>query len=412
MTKRKPKARADRRVALAFPNTMVIAGSLLHGILDYAHSRGGWRFTQMPEQISPSAAWLQNWSGDGAFAVLITAEEIRLARRLPFPVVNLVGYLYDETLPAVTLDQRATGRLQARHLLERHFRRLAYYGTRDLWYSRERRAGFCEAASAAGVTPVCRMVPSGIRSRYTLTDQQAELVQWLRPMRPPFGVAASTDRRACMVMEACAVLGLRIPEDVAVIGVDNDPTVAPFSDPPLSSVARNDSELGRRAAELLDILMDGREPAGRRVLIPPGNVVARRSTETLAVEEPVLTGLVGEIREHLAEPFGVEFIVGRTRMSRRQVERLFRRGLGCPPYALINRLRVERACRLLETERGLPLTRVAEACGFTSLRHFRIVFQRTTGHSPAVHRKAAAEIWGRSSQSGSQESNDHRSHLS
>jgi LacI family transcriptional regulator len=344
----------------------------------------------MPEQLSPSAAWLRNWRGDGAFAALVTPGEVRMARGLPFPVVNLVGYLFDETLPAVTLDHRAIGRLQAGHLLERRFRRLAYYGTRDLWYSRERRAGFCEAAAAAGASPACRMVPSGIRSRRRWTDQQAELARWLRPMRPPFGVAASTDLRACMVIEACAALGLRVPEDVAVIGVDNAPTVAPFSTPPLSSVARNDSELGRRAAALLDTLMDGREPAGRRLLIPPGGVAARRSTETLAVEDPALTALIGEIREHLAEPFGVEFIVGRMRVSRRQVERLFSRELGCSPYALINRLRVERACRLLETERRLSLTRVAGACGFTDLRRFRVVFQRATGRPPAAHRKPAA----------------------
>lgn len=388
MTKKHPMS-ATRRIALAFPNTMVIAGNMMNGILAYARARAGWVFTRMPEQIHPSTAWLRRWRGEGAIAALATEDEARMARRLPFPVVNLVGYLDDSALPTVSLDNREIGRLQAEHLLERCFRRLVYYGVSDLWYSRERLAGFEAAARANGVRVESWLVPSGIRMRDRWTNQQTALAQRLKRLKPPFAVAASTDLRASMVLEACARSGFRVPEDVAVIGMDNDPTVAPFSSPPLSSIARNDRELGYQAARLLDALMSGRDPKTRRILIAPEGVVARRSTETLAVDAPELTRLICEIREHLAQPFGVEFLLSRSRLSRRQLERLFQDSLGCSPYALINRLRVERADHLLTTRPDDSLTEIAAACGFPDLRRFRLTFQRLNGFPPAAFRRQA-----------------------
>jgi LacI family transcriptional regulator len=376
-----------RRIALAFPNTLVIAGNILHGIHAFARTRPGWIFTRMPEQINPSATWLRYWKGDGALTAFASEEEARLARHLPFPVVNLVSYIQGRKLPSVTLDNREIGRLQASHLLERRFQRLVYYGVGDLWYSRERWAGFQATARSAGAQVVRWLVPSGTHLPERWTDQQAELARRLQRIVTPFAVAASTDLRACMVMEACVTLGLRIPEDVAVIGMDNDPTVAPFTVPPLTSVERNDHELGYRAAGLLNDLIEGQEQKAPHVMIQPAGIVERRSTETLAVDDPALDQIIRAIRDNIATPFGVEFLLARTTMSRRKLESLLHQHLGCPPYALINRLRVEHASRLLTADVSQNLSSIAAASGFTDLRHFRIVFQRQTGLSPAAFRK-------------------------
>jgi LacI family transcriptional regulator len=376
-----------RRIALAFPNTLVIAGNILHGIHAFARTRPGWTFTRMPEQINPSATWLRHWKGDGALTAFASVEEARLACRLPYPVVNLVSYIRRRELPSVTLDNREIGRLQAAHLLDRRFQRLVYYGVCDLWYSRERWAGFQAAARSAGTQVVRWLVPSGTRLPERWTDQQAELARRLQRIVTPFAVATSTDLRACMVMEACVTLGLRIPEDVAVIGMDNDPTVAPFTVPPLTSVERNDRELGYRAAGLLNDLIEGQEQKAPHVMVQPAGIVERRSTETLAVDDPTLDQLICAIRDNLSTPFGVEFLLARTTMSRRKLESLLHQHLGCPPYALINRLRVEHASRLLTADASQTLSSIATACGFTDLRHFRIVFQRQTGLSPAAFRK-------------------------
>ena len=376
-----------RRIALAFPSVMAAADSLMHGILDYARKRGGWSFTRLPEQIDPTASWLKDWRGDGAFAVVTTPKDASMLHALHFPVVNLMGYITTLEIPTATLDHHAIGRLQAEHLLERRFQRLAYYGTSDLWFSRERLAGFREVTDLAKVKVHPWMVSSGLQARPRLTDQQAELARWLRQMKPPFGVAASSDLRACMVLDACAALGLRVPEDVAVIGVDNEPTVAPFANPPLSSVARNDRELGFLGAQLLDDLIEGRTPKELCVQIPPVGVVARRSTETLGVDSPEVHQLIQDIRDHISEPFGVEFLMTKAASSRRQIERLFIQETGYPPYTLINRLRIEHACRLLSKPEKRSLTSVATECGFTELRRFSIVFKHHTGLTPKAFRE-------------------------
>ncbi len=380
----------SRRIALAFPHTLVFAERLVQGILDYARERGGWSFTRVPERLDSSIAWLRHWHGDGAFVMVATAADARIARSLRIPVVNLVGYVRDRRIPTVTLDHRAVGRMAAVHLLERRFRRLAYYGTSDLWYSRERLAGFREAARDAAVPAAALLVPSGIDARRRWSDQQAGLVRWLRTQTPPLGVAASTDLRACMVLDACARLGWKVPGHVAVIGVDDDPTVAPFGIPPLSSVARNDRLLGRRAAELLDRLMTSpARTVAPAILVPPEGVAARRSTDTLAVDDPEVAVMVAHVRDHIAEPFGVERLLALSRLSRRRLELRFRRAAGCSPYMLINRLRVEQARRLLAAPGRRTLTSVARACGFGSLRRFRLVFRRLAGVSPAAYRREA-----------------------
>lgn len=378
-----------RRIALAFPNALVASGNLMHGILDYARARGGWSFTRLPEQLNPTAAWLIEWRGDGAFAVVTTPKDAVMLRALSFPVVNVMGFISQQDLPTATLDHHAVGRLQAEHLIERRFRRLAYYGASDLWFSQERLAGFREAAAAANVQVAPWLVNSGIQKRLRWSDQQTELTRWLRQIPPPFGVAASNDMRAGMVLEACDALGLRVPEEVAVIGVDNDLTVAPFSNPPLTSVARNDRELGVLAARLLDDLVEGRTPVSPCVLIPPAGVVCRRSTETLAVESPELYTLIQAIRTHIAEPFGVEFLTAKAHSSRRQLERLILLETGHTPHALINLLRIEHACALLSKPDMRSLTAVAAACGFTDLRRFSLVFKQQTGLAAKAFRLQA-----------------------
>jgi LacI family transcriptional regulator len=382
------KRRQIKRIGLAFPLGIAFMERLLQGILDYAREHGGWVFTRMPERLNPSIDWLAHWQGDGAFAVITTAADAKVARTLRMPVVNLTAYLAEPGVPTVMVDHEAAGRLAAQHLIERRFQRFGYYGTRGISYSELRRGGFAAAVAKASGRCSVLEVPATLSVRQRWNRQEEELARWLRTLQPPVGVMASTDLRASMIADACARLGLRVPEDVAVIGVDNDPVVCEFGHPPLSSVSRNDAEVGRRAAALLDRLMRGALPPKQPLLIAPDGVVARRSTQTLAIEDPHVAAAVRHIREHLHEPFGVERILGLSPVSRRRLEHRFRRSLGCTPYAFITRLRVERAKELLAGPEKRTLTEISTACGFSEPRRFRLVFQRQTGATPAHYRKA------------------------
>ncbi len=381
------KSHPPKRVAFAFPFGRAFVEDLVHAIHAHARACEPWVFTRFPERLSPSLDWLKAWDGDGAFVLLSTHEDARLARALPFPVVNLTAYFPDPGVPTVTMDHAAIGRLAARHLLERRFRHFGFYGSGELWFSQLRRQGFVETVRQHGAPCAVLEANSNIASGRTWMRQQLKLEQWLRALRSPVGIMASTDLRANMLLETCRSIGRRVPDEVAVIGVDNDPVICGYAQPPLSSVARDDRRAGELAAGLLADLMAGRRVRSGPVFVAPAEVVARQSTETMAVDDPVLAGLVQHVRDHVGEQFGVERLLAITHGSRRSLETRFQRQLGLPPGAFITGLRLKHAEKTLAANPRLPLSQVAAACGFSDLRHFRMVFRRRNGCSPAEHRR-------------------------
>lgn len=383
----KTRRKRVKHIALALPLDVVFVERLLPGILEFARNQGGWVFTQIPERLTPSFEWLRNWDGDGAFVLIGNQADVKVARSLAIPIVNVGGYVRDERIPTVTLDQQMVGRLAAEHLLARRFHRFGYYGVRGLWYSEQRRIGFESAVQGAGY--VCSSIGGTTlaRSARDLRREAGGLTRWLRSLQPPIGIMASWDLRAQMLREACRTIGLRVPEDVAIVGVDNDPIACEFGIPQLSSVSRNDWELGWQAANLLSQLLEGKRFPKLPILIPPDRVVARRSTDILAIEDPEIAAVVQQIRDHLNEVFGVERMLQLCPLSRRQLEQRFRRSVGTSPYVFLNELRVEKAKVLLAEPRKQTLSRIASQCGFSELRRFRAVFRRLTELSPAEYRR-------------------------
>lgn len=387
MARRAPSAPAHRRVALAFPPGVAFLERLTRGIIDHAAATGGWSFARMPEQFGASLNWLRHWSGDGAMAIITTAADARVARRLPFPVVNLAAYLRLPDIATVMVDHAATGRLAAEHLLARRFVRFGYYGVRGPWFNELRRDAFAGTLAAAGHR--CAVFEADLSATSTLSRHEAELERWLAALTPPVAVLACTDQRAAMLLDACARRRLRVPEDVAVMGVDDDPVIGAFTRPTLTSVARNDLLVGRSAAELLDRLMAGAPAPAAPLLVPPDGVVERRSTAITAIDHPQLATAVADVEAHLDEPFGVERILAHVPLARRRVEALFQTHLGCTPYQFIARARVQRAQQLLARPGRSNLTTIARACGFNDLRHFRLLFTRVAGVSPRAWRMKA-----------------------
>jgi LacI family transcriptional regulator len=383
---------ARKRVAFAFPSVFAYLERVSRGIMDYARQHCDWSFTRVPEMLNPAVDWLRHWPGNGAFILVINETDARLARALCFPVVNLAGRLADPGLPTVTVDYAATGRLAAAHLLERHFQRFGFCGTRDQWFSEQRREAFSEQVRRAGHRVAVLEFDDLFSSTSHWTNQEEMLDRWLRRFRPPFAIFACSDLRAIMVNDACQRLGLRVPQDVALIGVDNDQVACELCEPPLSSVARNNWQVGWEAAALLDRLMRADSPALPPPLrVPPEGVVARRSTDTLAVEDAHMAELTSYVRLHLQEPFGVERLVERSKMSRRLLETRFKECLGRSPHTFITEERVELARKLLAAPEKQTLTEIAAACGFSELRRFRSAFQSVAGVSPTEFRRGVTQ---------------------
>jgi LacI family transcriptional regulator len=224
---------------------------------------------------------------------------------------------------------------------------------------------------------------------------QAELAAWLASLPKPVGIMACDDVRARHVLEACRSLGLRVPHDVAVIGVDDDEFVCELSDPPLSSVAQAARKIGHEAARLLDLLMRPertQEHGGRavpaRFVVPPIGVVARRSTDTLAVEDPAVARVIRTIRERAFGPLAIADLVAESGLSRWQVEERFRQLVGRSIRDDILEVRLAEARRLVTTT-DLPLKTIAPRAGFRSIAYMTTVFRRHFGTTPAALRAAA-----------------------
>lgn len=386
--------RAVRHVALAYPIAVPWMALFVRGVTDYAERHGGWSFTASPPSLSSAAEEalslrsLKGWPGDGVIAAVITATDARFARRLGIPVVNMAATLETTGLPRVMPDHYRMGWLAADHLLERGLRRLAFFGIEGIWFSQQRLLGFTNRAKKSGVACDVLELPRGDDARGTWQQRLAPLTRWLETLRPPVGLLALQDYRARRVVDECQRLGLDVPHDVAVIGMDNDPIVCEFCRPTLSSVSRNPWRCGYETASLLDRLMDGKPPPPRDTLVPPDGVVARQSTDTVAVDDSHVAAAVHFIHDHLTEPFGVDGVVRATSISRRQLEIRFRRVIGSTLHDYICRQRCDRAKDLLTAKDRVKFGNIARACGFSSLERMRLVFQRLTGSTPQQFRMA------------------------
>ncbi len=380
-----------RHIALAFPVGLAHLHPVVQGIADYARSHGPWLFTTSPEAVTMPLQSLAGWQGNGIIAVLLNSADREAAKRLDVPVVTFSGAMKNPGVPRVMVNNKAVGRLAADHLLACGFSRFAYYGLRQAIYARDRGNGFLERLAERGVNKSrdcsIRMSPSSLSPNRPWQDEMGQLLAWVSQLQTPVGLFAAHDQRARMVVDACRQAGLRVPEDVAVLGVDNDQVACEFSEPPISSIACDWYRVGYESARLLDDLMAGREPPAEDQLIDPKAVVRRRSTDVQIIDHPAVARAAAYVREHLRENFGVEAMLRETRITRRSLELNFKRALGCTPHQYICRARVEYAKQLLVRPQRMKLTNIARQCGFHDLRRFRMVFRRLEGMSPVEFRR-------------------------
>jgi LacI family transcriptional regulator len=387
-------SKQPKRVALAFPASVPWMAICVQGIAEYAAEHGGWTLLTSPPTLSGAEEQaltvkaLGDWPGHGVIASVGTAAEARAARRLRIPVVNLAGSLKDCGLPRVMVDQEAVGRLAAEHLLSRGLRRLAFYGLRGLWYSQQRKEAFVERAQEASVECDVLEGTIAVHAEASWSRRTAPLVNWLKTLCPPVGIFAVHDYRSRVLLDACYQVGLRVPHDVALIGVDNDTTVCEFCQPTLSTILRSARQVGYRAAELLDRLMAGKAAPKLDILVPPDGVVMRRSTDTVVADNPHVCEAIQLMHDHLGECITVQHIVEHAAISRRLLEKLFRQHLGCTPKEYLGRMRVERAKQLLAGTRKWKVRDVVEACGFGDSRAFRRSFASAEGMTPLEYRRS------------------------
>lgn len=381
-----------RHVAVIVDAARPYYRQLLAGVATFVKETGNWSLyiEEDPLQRMPE---LHTWRGHGILANFDDRRVARAVTGLNVPVVGIGGGYgwYDPAsgIPYFVSDNEAIARMAADHLLERGFRHLAFCGfprTRINRWSEERARAFQQRAREAGCP--CSVYTGRRETARHWMQLQRELMAWLRTLQTPVGILACNDIRARHVLEACRTLPIRVPEDVALLGVDNDEMICELTDPPLSSVEQGTRRIGYQAAAMLDRLMTGGKAPKLRFLVEPERVVTRRSTDTLAIEDAEVAAAVHFIHANAFDDIGLADVVAIAGMSRSNIARRFKAVMGRSIREEIELVRLERARQLLATT-DLPIKQVAILAGFRYLPYLSRRFRQVLGQTPAQFRQHA-----------------------
>jgi LacI family transcriptional regulator len=373
-------------VALLVETSNAFSRELLYGVRDWMQAHGSWAI-HLSEQGRGSQPpnWLANWRGDGIIARIENETIASAVRACGLPTVNVSASGLAPEFPSVTSDSAAITQQAATHLLERGLRHFGYCGDARFTWSQSHGENLVTALRERGHT--CHIFPSTSGDAADWRKEQAKLARWLKSLPKPVGVMTCFDIRGQEVLDVCRAIGLRVPEDVAVIGQHNDELLCELCDPPLTSVIPNARRVGCEAADLLDRLMRGRAVTRKRIEIPPIGIATRQSTDLVAVDDERLAQAMRFIREHAHEVISVEDIARAAGISRSLLERKFREAFGRSPWDHVTQLRLRKAEQLL-TQTGLSIAEIAERSGFGTPEYFSAAFRKLTGSSPRSARNS------------------------
>jgi len=376
-----------RRIALLMGQDISFCRDVIRGIREYAVGRRDWVLQDGPPETSVIQAF-RRWKPHGIIAQLLTSDLARQVLRLRKPVIDTSCTIPGLTVPIVDVDHKAVGRLGAEHFLERGYRHFGFFGSEWAHYSRLREASFRLRLAEAGYTL------SSCYAEYLLRlpalagwkESTRRVQHWLRTLPKPVGILASNDIPARDLADACLQLGLRVPDEVALLGVDNDDLECGLTSPPLSSIATPGRRIGHEAARLLDALMTGKSIPREPVFLPPVGIVTRQSTDTLAVHDPAVVAALDFIRRHVDDDIGVADVADAAVLGRRTLEHRFRRLLGHTVLDEMRRMRIQRAEQLLsDTDLAMPV--IARRSGFSTPQRMAVVFRQSTGLTPSEYRR-------------------------
>jgi LacI family transcriptional regulator len=374
-------------IGLVLMHNFAYYRNVLRGIRRYAEAKPNWLFTSIaPEQPSPRTR--SDVRPNGLIASVATKRLARALGSWRRPVVNVSSVFGGLPFPRVGVDDARVGQLAADHFLQRGLRNFGFVGSADYLLSTERGSAFTAAVRAAGYEAASYQARMhlGYDARGQRWDLEPAGQAWLQDLPKPVGVFVPTDLWGVQVAEACRRASLRVPEDVAILGVGDDDLYCELTRPRLSSIVLPSEQIGFQAAALLDRLLGGDRAPRDPVLLSPPGVATRRSTEVLAIDDQEVVAAVRFIREHAHLPLRVADIVEHVPIARRTLERRCRAALGWGLGEEIRRTHLERAKRLL-AETDLPMKVLAVQAGYSDFRQLDVAFRQEMGTTPTEYRQ-------------------------
>lgn len=357
--------------------------NLVKGILAYAETVVPWHVWVRPGDMNVFESLPQGWKGDGVIARVHSASLAKELADSGLPVVNVSDTAIEGfSAPCIRTDDRISAEMAVDHFIERGFRHIAIAGphhrSTPRWYSQTFQQILAE-----------RKVPCEV---FHMPDHEGEvaaaLIEWIKKLPKPVGILTLGHNMGRAIVDHCREIGISVPHDVAVLSGNYDELMCHACFPALSGIVTPTEQIGYRAAELLQEMMDGKQVPHKNIYLPPLGIKECLSTNTLAVRDPQLVQVIHYIRDHAFEPITMNDILHKVPMSRRSLDRRFAKAFGRTPNDEIRRLRINKARRLL-AETNMQMQLIAEACGYATYNYLTHVFKQATGITPSEYRKRA-----------------------
>ncbi len=377
------------KVILCLESSRQYGRDLIRGIVLYSKLHGPWTFCieenfyRQNKKSKNVLSWIKKWGANG-----IVARDFNYLDKLievGIPTIIASAFIErDEDIIKITTDNEGITQQAYEHFCGRGFRNFAFCGFEDMPWSKCREESFETIVKSAGSKI---NVFNSNSSRISNWDKEhPRIIKWLKSLPKPVGVLCCNDDRGRDLIEACLAGGLKVPFEVAVLGIDNDDLVCESSNPPLSSISLGTEEAGFFAAATLDKLMKGEKNNVDTIIVKPKVVVRRQSTDTLAVEDEYVAKALHYINQNIKNLIQVNDVVRAVNCSRRNLDEKFRRYIGHTVFSEIRRARVESISHLL-SETDLPISQIAFNLGYNDSGHIARFFKQEKNITPKAFRK-------------------------
>lgn len=388
-TSRSRKLSRVKRVALLLESDMAFDRAIARGVGHYIHSHTGWIILMDP-MTEASTEGLRHWAPDGIITSIRLPAIREIAASTDVPIVGFGSYSEkqdgDLKFPIVSSNQTEIGRMAARYLINKGLRHFAFCGgAESAQWCHERKSGFAEELSKHGFD--CAVYEPDAESVASMPSAIVSLGSWLETLPKPAGVFVFFDGWARWVLDACVLQGLQVPQEISVLGVDNDRWLCDLSQPSLSSIDANVETAGYMAADILHKLMSGQPAPAGVTYVDPAKVEERDSSSYLAFEDSQVAFAIRYIKEHACDPISPADVLKVTGMSNSTAYRKFMKALGRSIHDEIQRVQMERVRHLL-TSTNLSVTEAARQAGFQNMRYLTKVFRDVTGMTPTEYRRS------------------------
>lgn len=382
---------SKKRILVLIETSRIFGRQIIQGISQFALEKGSWIILLEDRGFFERIPfWVKRLQFDGVISRTTRADSVKFLETFDVPVVELLGDGSYRSSDVLT-DSAHVGDLAATHFYERGFRQFAFFSTGHTWWSQSFHDAYCHRLHELGFgchsSPLCKEHNTPTLSITLQSNTETKILDWLTNLPKPVGLFCPSDGQAIFILNLCQTANLKVPHEIAVLGIENNSTLCHAVFPPLSSIAADGWSVGYQAAKLLDTIIEKQPKPELPILIPPISVISRQSTDTIATDNADIAKALHYIAMHPGLGISVKEVARHADVSLRTLIRRFKEILHRSPEEEIRRVCIERA-KLLLYDTELSIAKIAENLGYSSTEYFIRAFRRNTGVTPRAYRQS------------------------